>query len=36
MINGAIVREGRALGIPTPINLALTNLIKTIEQKPQK
>jgi len=33
MINGAIVREGRALGIPTPINLALTNLIKTIEQK---
>jgi 2-dehydropantoate 2-reductase len=36
MINGAIVREGRALGIPTPINLALTNLIKTIEQKSQK
>ena len=36
MINGAIVREGRALGIPTPINLSLTNLIKTIEQKPQK
>jgi 2-dehydropantoate 2-reductase len=33
MINGAIVREGRALGIPTPINLALTNLIKTLEQK---
>lgn len=33
MINGAIVREGRALGIDTPINLALTNLIKTIEQK---
>lgn len=33
MINGAIVREGRALGIATPINLALTNLIKTIEQK---
>lgn len=33
MINGAIVREGRALGISTPINLALTNLIKTIEQK---
>ncbi len=33
MINGAIVREGRALGIPTPTNLVLTNLIKTIEQK---
>jgi 2-dehydropantoate 2-reductase len=33
MINGAIVREGRVLGIDTPINLALTNLIKTIEQK---
>ena len=36
MINGAIVREGKALGIPTPINLALTNLIKTMEQKYQK
>lgn len=34
MINGAIVREGRRLGIPTPINLALTDLIKTIEAKP--
>ena len=36
MINGAIVREGKVLGIPTPINLALTNLIKTMEQKYQK
>jgi 2-dehydropantoate 2-reductase len=35
MINGAIVREGRRFGIPTPINLALTDLIKTIEQKQQ-
>jgi 2-dehydropantoate 2-reductase len=32
MINGAIVREGRKLGIVTPINLALTNLIKFIEK----
>jgi 2-dehydropantoate 2-reductase len=30
-INGAIVREGNALGIPTPVNTALTLLIKTIE-----
>lgn len=32
MINGAIVREGRKLGISTPINLALTNLIKIKEK----
>ncbi len=30
-INGAIVREGEALGIPTPVNATLTYLIKTIE-----
>lgn len=30
-INGAIVREGKALGIPTPVNATLTYLIKTIE-----
>lgn len=30
-INGAILRQGKALGIPTPINEALTNLVKTIE-----
>jgi len=30
-INGAIVRQGKALGIPTPVNEALTNLVKTIE-----
>jgi len=30
-INGAIVREGKALGIPTPVNMTLTYLIKTIE-----
>lgn len=33
MINGAIVREGRKLGISTPINLALANLIKIKERK---
>jgi len=31
-INGAIVREGGALGIPTPVNLALTRLVEAIEQ----
>lgn len=30
-INGAIVRWGQNLNIPTPINYTLTNLIKTIE-----
>ncbi|MFA5255398.1 MAG: ketopantoate reductase C-terminal domain-containing protein, partial [Candidatus Omnitrophota bacterium] len=30
-MNGAIVRQGKALGIPTPVNEVLTNLIKTIE-----
>jgi 2-dehydropantoate 2-reductase len=30
-INGAIVRHAKALGIPTPINEVLTNLVKTIE-----
>jgi len=30
-INGVITKEGKALGIPTPVNEALVNLIKTIE-----
>jgi len=30
-INGAITRQGKALGIPTPVNEVLTSLIKTIE-----
>lgn len=30
-INGAITRQGKALGIPTPVNEVLTALIKTIE-----
>ena len=30
-INGAIVRQARALNIPTPVNEVLTNLVKTIE-----
>jgi len=30
-INGAITRQGSALGIPTPVNEALIGLIKTIE-----
>ena len=30
-INGAIVRQGKALGIATPVNEVLTNLVKAIE-----
>ena len=30
-INGAIVRQGRSLGIPTPVNGVLTGLVRTIE-----
>jgi len=30
-MNGAITRQAKALGIPTPVNEALTNLVKTIE-----
>jgi len=31
-INGSIVRQGKALGIPTPVNDVLTGLVKTIEK----
>ena len=31
-INGAIVREGKALGIPTPVNLTLTCLVQAIQE----
>lgn len=36
MINGAIVREGAAVGIATPVNLALTNLIKFLQRSERK
>lgn len=32
VINGAIVREGRALGIPTPVNQVLTALISVAQE----
>ena len=32
VINGAIVEEGGKLGIPTPVNLCLTNLIRVRQQ----
>ncbi|MHC1761516.1 MAG: ketopantoate reductase family protein [Negativicutes bacterium] len=32
-INGAIVAEGRKMGIPTPVNEALTYLVLTLEKK---
>ncbi|MDR3564241.1 MAG: 2-dehydropantoate 2-reductase [Negativicutes bacterium] len=35
-INGAIVREGERLGVPTPVNQVLTLLIKTLEQITQE
>jgi len=35
-INGAIIKEGKDLNIPTPVNATLTNLIKTIESSYEK
>ena len=32
MINGAIVNEGNSMGIDTPVNLVLTNIIKFIQR----
>ena len=32
-INGAIVAEGRKLGVPTPVNETLTGLVLTLEKK---
>lgn len=34
-LNGYIVDQGRALGIPTPVNEALTAMIKTLTEKPR-
>jgi 2-dehydropantoate 2-reductase len=34
-LNGFIVEQGRRLGIPTPVNEALTAMIKTITEKEQ-
>jgi 2-dehydropantoate 2-reductase len=34
-LNGYIVDQGRALGIPTPVNEALTAMIKTVTEKPR-
>jgi 2-dehydropantoate 2-reductase len=31
-LNGAVVREGRKLGVPTPFNEALTLLVKALEE----
>lgn len=35
-INGAIVRQAKALNIPTPVNEVLTNLVKMIEKDREK
>lgn len=31
-INGAIVREGKSMGIPTPVNLTLTRIVQAIQE----
>jgi 2-dehydropantoate 2-reductase len=31
-INGAVVREAKVLGIPTPINRTLTSLVRVMQQ----
>ena len=31
-INGVVVREGQSLGIPTPVNSVLVELVKTLEE----
>lgn len=36
MINGAIVREGERLGVPTPVNMTLTSLILGIRETHQE
>jgi 2-dehydropantoate 2-reductase len=35
-INGAIVREGEDLGIPTPVNHTLTSLVQAIQETYQE
>ncbi|MFA5147016.1 MAG: 2-dehydropantoate 2-reductase [Candidatus Omnitrophota bacterium] len=35
-INGAIVRQGKALGIQTPVNDTLTNIVKSLEASYEK
>jgi 2-dehydropantoate 2-reductase len=32
-LNGIVVRKGEALGVPTPVNRALTALVKLLEEK---
>ena len=32
-INGAVVREGRRMGVPTPVNATLVALVKGVEEK---
>jgi 2-dehydropantoate 2-reductase len=31
-INGKIVEQGQALGIPTPVNAALTSLVRALQK----
>ena len=36
LLNGAIVRYGKSLGIETPVNEAMTLMIKTIQENYDK
>ena len=36
LINGAVVREGKKVGIPTPVNEVLVNIVKVKERKYSK
>lgn len=33
VINGAVVREGERVGVPTPVNMTLTGLVKAVERQ---
>ena len=32
-LNGAVVKEGEALGIPVPVNRVMTTLVKAMEER---
>jgi 2-dehydropantoate 2-reductase len=35
-LNGAVIKEGRRMGIPTPFNIVLFNLVRSLEQTYEK
>ena len=36
LINGAVVREGKKVGVPTPVNEVIVNIVKVKERKYNK